>query len=162
MKNAEGQMSLEEFINRPYPVVVREVKGKICLFVPKLQLFVESDTLQSAFELCQAEKKSYYNRLLAIDSLHVIPTLTESVNIWKRLDLQKTLSERLISFFFTTVFWVVIILVAGHQVNKALGKMELAFVPVEEGRSEIRLERFKEKLKVAAPYIKEVKKTFNE
>lgn len=155
-------MTIEDFMNRAYPVVVRQTGQKVCVYVLKLHIFVESDTLQSAFDICAKEKRVFYQRLEAIDSLHLIPSLNESTTFWSRIDLQKIAGERLISFVFTLLFWVIILSVAGHQVSKSVGKMNQAFMPAGDEKAEVRLERFKEKLKVVSPYIKEVKKVFNE
>jgi len=154
--------NLQDFIQRPYPIVVRESQSKVYLFVPKLHIFVESDTLQSAYELLKKEKASFYSRLEAIDSLHLVPELTDAPSLRKRIDIQKILVERLFSFGLTLVFWVLLLAIVGHQLTKTSFKIKEAFVPVTPEKSQERLTHFKEKLNVVAPYMKEIKKALNE
>lgn len=162
MRNEESKLNLNDFIERAYPVIISQKSGKFQLFIPKLSLFAESDTLQGVYDLSVSEKRSYYERLAAIDSLHLIPTIDNTIRFKDRVDLIKIFSERLVSFFLTLIFWVLIILLIGHQANKAIRKMNESLGPTAPEQKEERLERFKEKLQVVAPYIKEVKKVFNE
>lgn len=154
--------NLQDFINKPYPVVVRESQNKFCLYVPKLQIFVESDTLQSAYELLKKEKTSFYSRLEAIDSLHLIPELSDTPSLRQRIDIQKIFIERFFSFGMTLIFWLLILAIVGHQITKTSSKIQEAFVPVTAEKSQERLSHFKEKVNIAAPYLKEIKKAINE
>ncbi len=162
MRNEDCKVNLDDFIGRAYPVIISQKNNRFHLFIPKLSLFVESDTLQEAFDLSVSEKKAYYERLAAIDSLHLIPSVDGNISFKDRIDLTKIFSERIVSFLLTLIFWVLIVLLAGHQINKAIRKMNESLGPTTPEQKEERLERFKEKLQVVAPYIKEVKKVFNE
>jgi hypothetical protein len=155
-------ITLEEFTARPYPIIVSEKQSKICIFVPKLHLFAESDSLQSAYQALNNEKIAFYNRLSNIDSLHLIPELLDEPQFLKRLDLQKIIVERGISFVLTLVFWILILSIVGHQINKAGSKLNEAFVPVTPEKQQERMLNFKAKLDVVSPYWKEIKKALNE
>ena len=145
---------------------MNEKNGKFTVFVPQLSLFAEGESLQRAYDVLMSEKRAYYSRLEAVDSLHLIPELQTSSHFWKRLDLQKVFVERSISFFFTTAFWVLLVLVATNQISRALtksvDKLQTALMPVASEKSEERFQRFQEKMKVISPYVKEVKKVFKD
>ena len=161
-ESEECTLSLQDFVSKPYPLIIRENQNKFYIFIPKLHIFVESDTLQSAYDLCKKEKISFYNRLEFIESLHLIPPLSDVPTLRKRIDLQKIVIERFCSFVLTFVFWIFLLLIVGHQLNKSTVKINEALSPTGPEQSEKRLERFKEKIKVVAPYMREIKKAFNE
>ena len=158
----QSKMTCEEFLNLKYPIILNEKNGKFTVFVPQLSLFAEGESLQRAYDVLMSEKKAYYSRLEAVDSLHLIPKLSGSTTFWQRLDLQKIVFERLVSFSLTSLFWILFIFVFAHQVTKAIHKAEVAFLPAEEGKSEERFLRFQEKMKVISPYVKEFKKAFKD
>lgn len=155
-------ISLESFLNRTYPVIIKEINSKIILFVPKLNILVESNTLNEAYEIYKKEKVTFYNRLAHIEALHLIPSLSEKTNNYKQVEIKKILIERVISFFIVLIFLALISVIIGHKISKSTKKINEAFTPVTIERSDARLQRFKEKLTIAAPYIREIKKALNE
>ena len=160
--NEEKKLSVQDFINRPYPVILGSICEQFYIYVPKLQIYVERATMQGAYDLYQKEKANFYNRLEAIGALHLIPPLNETLGLRKRIDLQKLLIDRGASFVLTVLFWVLLLGILGHKLNKASSKINEAFVPVSVERSDARLERFKVKLDIVAPYLREIKKAINE
>jgi hypothetical protein len=57
---------------------------------------------------------------------------------------------------------IVLILILGGQISNLSRKINLAFAPTSKEKNETRLQRFKDKLNVLSPYIKEIKKVYNE
>ncbi|PJB54582.1 MAG: hypothetical protein CO099_00765 [Bdellovibrio sp. CG_4_9_14_3_um_filter_39_7] len=70
--------------------------------------------------------------------------------------------ERLVSFVFTLFFWIFLLAIISVQLKKGSVKIRDAFDGTSPEKNEARLMRFKENLKVATPYIKEVQKLLNE
>ena len=155
-------MNIDSFVKIPYPMIIQESDDKVLVFIPKLFISVEGDNLAHAYELSQFEKRKFYKRLEDIDGLHLIPKVSDIIPLRNRFDIQRILIERFFSFFLTLFLGLVLILILGNQVGKVLGKIDQAFLPASEEKKEVRLQRFKEKLEVVAPYIKEVKKVMND
>jgi hypothetical protein len=155
-------VKIEEFIQRPYPIIIRELDRKVCLFVPQLQIFVEAETVQNAYELLKKEKLAFYKRLEEIDSLHLISEFSNNGEVKQKNNFKNLFIERALSFVMTLAFWILLLALIGHQVKKTTAKIQEAFVPVSQEKSQERLLHFKEKINIAAPYLKEIKKAFNE
>ena len=155
-------MNIENFLNTPYPLIVNETTSKVFIFVPKLFIHVEGDSLAKTFELCRQEKVNFYKRLELVDALHLIPSASDFTPIKRRFVIQKIIIERAFSFLVALFFGLIFVVLIFLALNKAVKKLDSAFTPVSDEKKEVRLQRFKEKLHVASPYIKEIKKVFNE
>lgn len=154
--------SLQDFLSTPYPIILSEKDKKFIIYVPKLQIYVEENSLDLAYEKYNKEKQSFYTRLEKIEALHLIPALNAESKILNRIEFKKVLIERFTSFIFTAIFWLLLLSVVIHQIGKGTNKVGEAFVPVEPAKQAERMQKFREKMDVLAPYIHEVKRVFNE
>ncbi|PIP95872.1 MAG: hypothetical protein COW00_10850 [Bdellovibrio sp. CG12_big_fil_rev_8_21_14_0_65_39_13] len=163
MHRNEKLLSLDEFLSIPFPITIKETKGAIWLFVPKLNILVESNSLESAYALLKEQKVTFYQRFESIDGIDCIPRLNDfHRDFLQRIELSKVVVERLVSFVFTLFFWIFLLAIISVQLKKGSVKIRDAFDGTSPEKNEARLMRFKENLKVATPYIKEVQKLLNE
>lgn len=143
-------------------MLVQQSTESFKLFVPSLSLFIDAATPDEAFIELEKEKDNYYKRLERFDSLHLIPDLKEKSNFFRKDKIAKIIFEKTISFFLALVLSVLMVAIVFHQLNKSIGKASEAFSPVESQKKEERLTKFKERLEIVSPYIREIKKVINE
>ena len=155
-------LSINEFKSRAYPVLVHQSSESFNLFVPSLSIYINATTPDEAFIELDKEKVKYYKRLENFDSLHLIPELTNKPSFFRKDKIIKIIFEKTISFLLALFLSLLLVAIVFHQLNKSIGKVSEAFNPVESQKKEERLDKFKEKLKVASPYIREIKKVINE
>lgn len=155
-------ISLVDFKNRAYPILVQQSTESFNIFVPSLSIYIAAASATDAFYELDQEKIKYYKRLESFDSLHLIPELSRRSSFFRKEIIYKIIFEKIISFSLALVLSLLLLALVFHQLNKGAGKIKEAFVDVDSQKKEVRLLNFKEKLEMASPYIKEVKKVINE
>ncbi len=127
-----------------------------------MSIYIDAVNSDEAFIELEKEKVNYYKRLESIDCLHLIPDLTRTSTFFRKDNIIKIIFEKTISFLLALVLSLLLLAIFFHQLNKSIVKISEAFSPVESQKKEERLIKFKEKLDVLSPYIREVKKVINE